>query len=150
MQLSSLGSGGQRQSSQKPKLDLELWQPGKCTSSRTLDARHNFSSFIFYFSYWHYLVAFCLLFYTIWMNEWMNLFQGPPRAFSLSTVRYRRNIFLVIRLHLLFLLHVSRAMLTRDIDTAILSVHPSVCPSVCRVTVFYRNGLKCRHTITLS
>jgi len=33
--------------------------------------------FLFCFSYWHHLVAFCLLFYTILMNEWMN---GVPYA----------------------------------------------------------------------
>jgi len=36
--------------------------------------------------------------------------------------------------------------LTRDIDIAILSVRPSVCPSVHNVPVLDENGLTCRHS----
>ena len=44
-----------------------------------------------------------------------------------------------------FLLHVSTAMLMRDIDIGIVSVHPSVRPFVRHISVLYRNGLTCRH-----
>jgi len=50
----------------------------------------------------------------------------------------------------IFLSRVSILLLTRDIDIAILSVRPSVCPSVCLsvrdTLVLYENGLTYRHS----
>ena len=88
------------------------------------------------------------------LEEWKNCslsvlgYSHCHNHFMLGPYPINPPSFVKIGLQVRFLSRVSILLLTRNIDIVILSVRPSVRPSVRDTLVLYENGLTYRHSFS--